>query len=508
MTQQPVLIVGAGPTGLVLALWLTKIGVPVRLIDKSEATPSTSRALVVQARTLEFYRQMGIDQVAEERGIDFNAANLWLQGKQAGRIPLNDLGAAVSPHPSALILPQDQHEQLLIEQLDTLGVHVERNTELLSFEFTDRSVMARLRNALSKEESYETPYLVGCDGAHSVVRKTLGIGFPGGVYDNTFYVADVVGSGPVTNGELHVTLDDADFLGIFPMKGAGRVRLVGAVRRAPEPDRELRWEDVSTGIIQRSKLTVHEVNWFSTYRVHHRVAAHFRSQRAFLLGDAAHIHSPVGGQGMNTGIGDAVNLAWKLGEVLRGRAPESLLDTYEPERIAFARKLVSTTDQAFSLVSAQGPVAKTMRKRVLPRLLPLLFRFAAVRRRLYCLVSQTAISYPHSALSVGRRGRVKAGDRLPWLPAGAGRGNFDGLRDLAWQVHVYGSPQDWLQGLCRARAVPLRVFPWDRPVGRAGLRKDWVYVVRPDGHVGMVQRGVDATRVTAYFDAWSIGARP
>jgi 2-polyprenyl-6-methoxyphenol hydroxylase-like FAD-dependent oxidoreductase len=176
---------------------------------------------------------------------------------------------------------------------------------------------------------------------HSIVRETMGTGFPGGTYRHLFYVADVQARGPVINGELHADLEKADFLAVFPLAGEGHARLTGTVRheRAEHAD-TLKFEDVSPRIIENLKVEVEKVNWFSTYRVHHRVTERFRKGRAFLLGDAAHIHSPAGGQGMNTGIGDAINLAWKLKAGLKSGAPDMLLDTYETERIAFARRLV------------------------------------------------------------------------------------------------------------------------------------------------------------------------
>ena len=164
------------------------------------------------------------------------------------------------------------------------------------------------------------------------------------------------------------------------------------------------------------RIDVERVNWFSTYRVHHRVADRFRDGRAFLLGDAAHVHSPVGGQGMNTGIGDAVNLAWKLAAVLHERAGAPILDTYEPERIAFARRLVATTDSAFTGVTSSSVTARTLRLRLVPALLPRLLMLQTFRRLAFRTVSQTAINYRGSALSEGRAGRVHGGDRLPWVP--------------------------------------------------------------------------------------------
>jgi 2-polyprenyl-6-methoxyphenol hydroxylase-like FAD-dependent oxidoreductase len=199
-------------------------------------------------------------------------------------------------------------------------------------------VIARLRGPEGREETCEACYIAGCDGAHSIVRGTIGAGFPGGIYRQVFYVADVEAAGPPINGELHVDLDEADFLAVFPLAGQGRGRLIGTVRdeRADRAN-NLKFEDVSDRAIEHLKIDVRKVNWFSTYHVHHRVAEHFRKGRAFLVGDAAHIHSPAGGQGMNTGIGDAINLAWKLAAALAGDAPDKLLDSYEAERIGCAR---------------------------------------------------------------------------------------------------------------------------------------------------------------------------
>ena len=337
-TAVPVLIVGAGPTGLVLGLWLTKFGVPVRIIDKTAEPGTTSRALAVSARTLEFYRQLGMADPLVEGGVKVPGANFWVQGTRVARLPLDRMGEGLTPFPFALIFPQDAHERVLIERLEALGVTVERRTELVRFDPQGDGVRATLRRADGAEEICEASYLAGCDGAHSTVREALAIGFPGGTYAAVFFVADVDGSGPATNGEIHVDLGRSDFLAVFPLKGAGRVRLVGTVLERPAGEHgDWTFDDVRDRVLGHLKFTIDRVNWFSTYHVHHRVAARFREGRAFLLGDAAHVHSPVGGQGMNTGIGDAVNLAWKLAAVLNGGAADSLLDTYELERIGFAR---------------------------------------------------------------------------------------------------------------------------------------------------------------------------
>jgi len=211
---------------------------------------------------------------------------------------------------------------------------------------------------------------------------------------------------------------------------------------------------------------VQTVNWFSTYHVHHRVTEHFRKGRSFLLGDAAHIHSPAGGQGMNTGIGDAINLAWKLAAVLAGRAPDELLDSYEAERIGFARRLVATTDRAFSFATADGRMADILRTRVVPILFPKAISFEAVREYIFRAVSQITLNYRNGPLSAGAAGQVHGGDRLPWVPFN-GKDNFGPLAAMTWQVHVF----DWRSGY-----------------EAAGLARDAIYLLRPDTYVALADR--------------------
>jgi 2-polyprenyl-6-methoxyphenol hydroxylase-like FAD-dependent oxidoreductase len=502
----PVLIVGAGPTGLVLALLMTRLGVRVRIIDKTKEPGTTSRALAVQARTLEFYQQIGLAGEVVERGRKFTTVNLRSGGRKRGRSNVfGDLGKGLSPFPYVLIFPQDEHERLLIDRLAAAGVQVERETELLGLEEAADHLVARLKRPDGTEETCRAAYLAGSDGAHSTVREALGIGFAGGTYRHLFYVADVEASGEAINGELHV--DTADFLAVFPLKGEGRARLVGTVRQEAERANEkLSWDDVSKQVINGMGIEVRKVNWFSTYHVHHRVASQFRRGRAFLLGDAAHIHSPVGGQGMNTGIGDAVNLAWKLSAVLDGRAIGPILDSYEPERIGFARRLVASTDRIFTLVTSRGPIARLARQDVVPFVVPRLFRINAFRRFLYRTISQTAINYRGSPLSVSGNGKIRGGDRLPWVQLGRDgvADNFAPLTAMEWQAHVYGEPTAELAAICRKRNLPLHLFPWEAAMGRAGLIRNALYLVRPDGHVALADSLARPSELTAYLDRWDI----
>ena len=512
-TPTEVLIVGAGPTGLVLALWLARLGVQVRIIDKTTEPGTTSRALAVQARTLEFYRQIGLADDVVARGREVPAARLWVAGRQVARAVFGDMGAGISPYPYACIFPQDEHERLLIDRLREAGVMVERETELVGFDQRSDRIVARLARADGHLATCEAAFAAGCDGAHSRIRETLSIGFGGGTYEHVFYVADVEARGPAMNGDINVAFDLADFLAVFPLRGPNRARLVGVLRNGAEAVRSrgnLTWDDVGRRVIGWLQLDVERVNWFSTYRVHHRVADRFRSGRAFLAGDAAHVHSPVGGQGMNTGIGDAVNLAWKLAAVLRRRADDRVLDTYEPERIAFARRLVSTTDQAFTAVTSSSATARAVRLHLVPRVLPPLFTLRSFRRLAFRTVSQTAITYRGSQLSEGHAGRVQGGDRLPWVPVDSGRDsdNFAPLRSLEWQVHVYGEAAPGVADLCAQRHLALHAFAWRREMERAGLQRGALYLVRPDGHVALAVPDQSRAALSAYLTAHGIYLRP
>jgi 2-polyprenyl-6-methoxyphenol hydroxylase-like FAD-dependent oxidoreductase len=485
MIHNDVLIVGSGPTGLVLALWLTKLGVKVRIIDKTAEPGTTSRALGIQARTLELYRQLDLTDAVLKLGHKVPAVNLWVKGEPATRLSFERIGSDLTPYSFLHIFPQDQHERLLIERLEALGISVERRTELVSFTDEGERVIARLRGPEGQEETCEASYIAGCDGARSTVRETTGTGFPGGTYRQLFYVADVEAAGRALDGELHADLDEADFLAVFPLAGKGRARLIGTVRdeRADHAD-TLTFDDVSNRAIKHLKVDVRKVNWFSTYHVHHRVTEHFRNGRAFLLGDAAHIHSPAGGQGMNTGIGDAINLAWKLAAVLAGHAPDKLLDSYEVERIGFARRLVATTDRVFSFVTAEGRIADIIRTRIAPVVLPAAMAFEAAREYLFRTVSQITLNYRGAPLSVGAAGHVHGGDRLPWVFID-GKDNFEPLAEMNWQVHVYGSANADLSAWCASHGVPLHVFHWRSEHEAAGLVRDATYLLRPDTYVAL-----------------------
>jgi 2-polyprenyl-6-methoxyphenol hydroxylase-like FAD-dependent oxidoreductase len=494
-----VLIAGAGPTGLVLALWLNAQGVEVRIIDKSAEPGTSSRALAVHARTLELYRQLGIADAVVAAGHKAGAITMWTAGKRRAHIPFNDFGGAITPYPFVLIYPQDQHERFLTDRLEERGITVERNTELIAFEDLGTGISARLRRADSTEETLEARYLAGCDGASSTVRHLLGAGFEGGTYEQRFYVADVQAKPNTLGDEIHIAFQGPEFVLVMPYGQAGKLRLVGTVReeRVRNPE-ALSFDDVGRQAIEGLGLDVERVNWFSTYRVHHRVTERFRRGNVFLLGDAAHVHSPAGGQGMNTGIGDAINLAWKLAAVLKGEAEDMLLDSFEQERPAFAHQLVETTDRVFTLVTAQGSLAEFARTRIAPVFAKFAWNFHPTREALFRVVSQTMLNYPESGLSAGKAGKISGGDRLPFVRFD-GRDNYDSLSRIAWQVHVYGTATSDVRQWCERRRLPLHEFAWQEAFDDAGMGRDAAYLLRPDSYVAIAEPHGSADALEAYL---------
>lgn len=496
-----VLIAGAGPTGLMLALWLTRLGVRVRIADPKPGPVRETRAIAVQARTLEFYDQLGLGAEAMTLGRPFGAFNLFVRGQWRGRVNLSGAGTDVTPHPYLYILTQDQNEKLLVAHLSALGVTVDWQTSVAGFTQDRDGVSAELVS-VKGSEIVRAGYIAGCDGAASAVRHALDIPLSGGTYGQRFYVADVTVSGKVRPDDVNISMNDARFLAFFPMPEPGRHRVIGQL--PDDASEDVGFEQVRGQLEADGLAQVQQLHWFSTYRVHHRVADHCQQGRAFLLGDAAHVHSPVGGQGMNTGLGDACNLAWKLAQAVRGHPAAqatAALATYEAERRPFALSLVNTTDRVFAGVVNPSPLARWLRMTALPTVLPLVSRLRSVRRLFFLTVSQTRLHYPDSPLSVGRAGRVRGGLRLPWVQ-NSGASNFDALKSLNWQLHVYGTPTPELLTWSGRNDLPLHVFPFSREAAHAGLSDSAVYLVRPDGYVGLALPGFDAAILDAYVGRW------
>ncbi len=443
---------------------------------------------------------------ALELGHKGTGANIWASGRRAARVPIGETGRGATPYPYIFILGQDDNESILGERLRDWGLAVQWNTELTAIEQRDDHVAAALKQSDGKVKTVKAAWVAGCDGAHSAVRELTGIGFPGAPYEHVFFVADVTATGPMVPGELNVFLWQRRFHAFFPMRGENHWRIVGILPDELAGRKGVTFEDVLPVLRNewRTEIAVTRCTWFSIYRIHHRVAARFRSGRCFLLGDAAHIHSPVGAQGMNTGLQDAYNLGWKLALVAQGRADAALLDSYEDERVPVAKRLLKTTDRAFQLVVSDSWLAGFFRTKVVARVAAFVLGFPSARRFAFRTVSQLGIHYRASRLSETQglpEEAPQAGDRFPWLrlklgPGGPVEDLLPKLGDLDFQLLVVGQPIP--ETPVKAWRIP------EDPENSAELRRANVpapsfYLLRPDGHIGLCGTQADAGRITQYL---------
>jgi 2-polyprenyl-6-methoxyphenol hydroxylase-like FAD-dependent oxidoreductase len=513
-----VLIVGAGPTGLMLANQLARRGVGVTIIDRHTGPAQQSRAMAVQTRTLEIYSKLGVAEEAIARGARGTGANLWSNGKWAARVPVGDIGRGLSPFPFVLMLGQDENERILGERLAEFGVNVAWQTELVSFEQHPADVDASLKLPDGSLHKIRAAWMAGCDGSRSTVREKSGIGFPGAPYEHTFFVADTEATGPMKPDEVNVYLSRDGFHLFFPMRGKDRWRVIGILPKPLRQRENVTFEEVVPSIREQAgvDLIFTSCDWFSTYRIYHRAAERFRDRRCFLLGDAAHIHSPMGGQGMNTGLQDAYNLAWKLALVVKGEASPALLDTYEQERMPVAQQLLRTTDRAFQLVVADSWFAALLRTKIIGRIAARAMTFEPVRKRAFKTLSQTGIAYPQSALSQNlghiAKGAPKAGDRFPWLrlrmrPGAPVEDLFQKLDDTRFNLLVFGQPNA-AEGISNAYGDQVRthMIPThpenDAELARANIAASSFYLLRPDGHIALCGPRSELSAVGVYMSRW------
>ncbi|KUL30485.1 FAD-dependent monooxygenase [Actinoplanes awajinensis] len=475
-----VLVVGAGPTGLMLANWLTRLGVHVLVVDGKDGPTRESRALVVQARSLEIYDQLGIgDQVLDAA----HRAEGLAPGSGArvfGRVPLGPLGQGVTPYPYLEVLEQSRNEEILYDNLRKLGGDVVWETAVTAVAQVEDGVEAKVGN-----DTVRARFCVGCDGANSAVRRARRIPFEGSTNALRFYVLDAAAAAGLVAESVNVRPGGRDFLLAFPMPGRGNWRLIGIVRDS-DGDGGLDEEDVRARLRETFAVTYAQARWFATYKVHHRIAAAFRDGPFLLAGDAGHVHSPVGAQGMNTGLQDAHNLAFKLADVLRGRRKDTWLDRYEAERRPVAKTLVATTDRLFRAITSDRRLNRLLRTALIPLLAPVAVRAlprTAGGSRLFQYISQVRIHYPlgpQARTPDGRRDPV-IGRRLPW----AG-GNFRVLRSADWQIHGYGG----VEGVeAPDLGLPVHVFP---AAPSTLLTPGLFYLVRPDGFVAARAEPADA----------------
>lgn len=510
--ETDVIIVGAGPTGLALACQLIRYGIDFVIFDRKEGITDLSKAIAVQARTLEIYEQLDLAERAIDAGAIARGVNVVTNGEIRGSLRLSQIGKDLSPFPFVLLLEQSKNEQLLFDYLKRHSVNVSWQTALENLTQSDENVTATIKRADGEIQEVQAKYLVGCDGAKSLIRHRLDFEFAGTTIDALFYVADVEMDFPAgRHDEVYISFGADSFVGFFPLKENNFWRIVGNL---PEEENEKRaeteidYEETETLIRETMKmpLDIRRVKWFSTYRVHSRRVDKFRDRRCFLAGDAAHIHTPAGGQGMNTGIGDAYNLAWKLAFVLQGKADDALLDTYNAERLENAKNLLETTDRAFTFGTRDDFFTEFIRAHVFPLVVQYAFRFDWVKQNVFPLVSQIGIDYRHSDLSrhAGSENfNFKAGDRMPYFTFD-GASIFDFLSEPKFHFLVFSNEEInfnefFGQAEKNRRWVDCQSFPLTPRVAEIfGTNDSFAVLLRPDNHIGFISERISADELKSY----------
>lgn len=491
----PVLIVGAGPTGLALGIELARRGVPFRLVERAAERSDKSRALVVQARTLELMRPWGVSAALVARGRPTASLSFFVAKERVAETELTDIGVDDTPYPYVLFVSQAETERELDAALGRLGGAVEHGVELVAAREEPDGVAAELRHADGRVETMHAVYVVGCDGAHSTVRHQAGLEFAGAAYQQDFILADleIAWDAPA---RLYFFLGKGRNTVVIPLRD-GLWRIIG-IGSAPDGGDEPGLDEYAALLadVCPFPFELGQPRWRARFRLHHRGVTRYRAGRLLVAGDAAHIHSPAGGQGMNTGIQDAVNLGWKLALVARGAAPATLLDSYDEERRPVGRRLLQLTDRLFSLATSPNPVVTWLRNRVLPVAAPRLLSTPARRRLVFRFISELQINYAGSSLC------GDAGERAPDAVVD-GQHLLDRFAAPLHHLVVFGAHDDF------ARAAETRFGRWlDSAVvddatarRRYGLDGDGWALVRPDGYVAARGRAFELDGIDAYFGA-------
>ncbi len=488
MTPQ-VLVVGAGPVGLTMAAELARYGVAVRIVDTAAQRTDKSKALVLWSRTLELLDRAGCGDTFVTAGHRVTAASIIAGDKRIGHIGFADVA---SPHPYALMLPQSETERLLEAHLGSLGIDVEREVEATGFTDTGTGIFTTLRHRDGREETLETGWLIGCDGGHSMVRHTLGLPFQGDTLTIDWVLADIHLTGlRLPNSELAFYWHEDGVLAVFPIS-AGRYRVVAdAGHSEGDHPADPTLPQIQAIVDRRGPggVTLSDPIWLSAFRINERKVEHYRSGRAFLAGDAAHVHSPAGGQGMNTGMQDACNLAWKLALVCRGTAADKLLDSYSPERSAVGTQVLAAAGRLTALTVLRNHTAQMVRNLVAG----VLFGLGPVRQAMADTLTEVSVGYPHSPLNgaaVRGIGGPAPGERAPPVagqaPVGAGN---------APRFALFAAPDDATGRLLREH--PDLLEPAVRPPFASG----GAWLVRPDGYVASVAGAGDIHGIAEYLRA-------
>ncbi|MDR3656859.1 MAG: FAD-dependent monooxygenase [Mycobacterium sp.] len=508
-----VLVVGAGPVGLVASAELARRGVRVRVIDKLAQPTDQSRAIAVHARSLDMFDRMGLVDKMVSTGIKAIAMQLYAGHTRLFRVPLGEVDSA---YPFTLTTAQTETERVLGDHLKSLGITVERGVELLALSQDDQAAHLSLRGEDGKTEQVSASWVIGADGGHSTVRKMLGAKLAGSFVGQRFLLGDVDAEHSLDLDSMHTFFAPEGPVVVLPM-ALGRMRFLAEVHDAPDTPLNMHpTQDELQAIVDRriGGIRLLRSHWLTSFEIHHARVTAYRWGRVFLAGDAAHIHSPAGGQGMNTGMQDAFNLAWKLAAVVNGDSGDALLDSYEAERLPVADSVIAFTDRLTRAGTLSG-----LPRRIRDVAIRMVSHVPAARRVMAETAAEVNINYRNSPLAVDRcprRAKVAAGDHVPHMfdavlqkqlsavfgPDNPGHavliitaGQVAPAAGCPGQTQVLVSDDDSpVAGYDTVIADPKRVV-----AQRFGLENGGRAVIRPDGYVGAVASLDDTTTVADYF---------
>jgi 2-polyprenyl-6-methoxyphenol hydroxylase-like FAD-dependent oxidoreductase len=527
-----IVICGAGPTGLMAAGLLARCGVRVRIFDKTDQQAHESRAFGVHAKTLELMLNVGLVDEFMNHGLIASGVQFFVDGRRAAELNFADIGRDDTPYAFLLMVPQYDIEAILARDLERLGIHVEHDTEVTGFAQSADRVTVQVRDKNGATFEVDCAYLIGADGAHSIVRRTLGLSFAGAPYAQAFLLADCQFDWPLDYDHIKLFVRERSLAAYLPLKGRDTCRIIviespssptTAATAEGSGSEPLTLPEVQSAFREATGMdvTLKNPTWLSRYRIHHRAVNKYGEGRVFVAGDAAHIHSPAGAQGMNTGLQDVANLCWKLAAVLKGGAPTALLDTYNAERWPVGQKILERTDRFFSFVSSQTPWVATLRNTLLPITIGTLSRARFARARAFHFVSQLGIRYhdndfirdDNSSLAPRAwREALPAGRRAPNGAIARGRDVFSLIRGYRFHAlalsrqplgrdEIERLTQD-LASLPKSLGIELETHivahsligrdpriiqaESDQAFEAFGISRDTpqaIYLIRPDGHI-------------------------
>lgn len=480
-----VVIVGAGPTGLMLANQLNRFDIDFIILDTKTGPTDQSRALAVSARSMELYQQLGLSELVREQSTEIIGFQIIQNRKVKAEVNLENLGSGLSDFPNFMnAFEQSKNEELLANNLINKGHHILWNHEFVSFEERQSGITITVNNISANViETIEADYLVSCEGARSLIRHQLNLSFDGGTYENKFFVVDTKINWKLPYNKVILAPTDFQFITFFPLKGDRNMRVIGTLPRSFNDQEEINIEKLEQIIKQTTGIEMDFVHrgWNSIYKLHHRSVQQFSKGRIFLAGDAAHIHSPAGGQGMNTGLQDAHNLAWKLAFVIKNYAPEKLLETYNEERLPIANQLLKSTDGGFTYLAGDQFFIRTVRKLILIPVISKLLKYQKFRTFAFKKISQIDYSYNKQRLSQSLTKQMlnfKAGDRLPYV----GEEFFNRFSEPTFHLIVISNN---IRNVTSTFAYPVTVtyLSLDQQWNNLGVNSDLFIMVRPDQHI-------------------------